>query len=79
MFLYSIIICAKVTFIFLLARRVYAIDGVLMIWPELAVLTVQLANPDAILGPLATYGYLPTDSLTAMYIDNILLIRVHFG
>ena len=50
-----------------------------MIWPELAVLTVQLANPDAILGPLATYGHLPTDSLTAMYIDNILLIRVHFG
>lgn len=50
-----------------------------MIWPELAVLTVQLANPDAILGPLATYGYLPTDSLTAMHIDNILLIRVHFG
>jgi len=30
LFLYSIIICVKVTFIFLLARRVYAIKGVMM-------------------------------------------------
>ena len=34
---------------------------------------------DAIRGPLATYTELPTDSLTGMDIDNILLIRLHFG